>query len=92
MLQQDKPDDYVIAIGESHSLEEFVAAAFTELGLDWREHVTIDPEFFRPTEISVSRGNPEKSRQVLGWQARNKMAAVVRLMCQDELRRQESHG
>ncbi|MFI5331357.1 MAG: GDP-mannose 4,6-dehydratase [Desulfobaccales bacterium] len=92
MLQQDQPDDYVIATGESHSLEEFVAAAFTQVGLDWRDHVVIDPELFRPTEIAVSRGNPGKSSQVLGWGARHKMSDVVRLMCQDELERLKSHG
>lgn len=92
MLQQENPDDYVIATGESHSLEEFVAAAFTQVGLDWREHVGIDPELFRPTEIAVSRGNPEKSSRVLGWRARYRLPDVVRMMCQDELTRLESHG
>jgi GDPmannose 4,6-dehydratase len=92
MLQQEKPDDYVIATGESHSLEDFVTAAFAQVGLDWRDHVSIDPGLFRPTEIAVSRGNPEKSRLVLGWQARHRMADVVRMMCQDELTRLESHG
>ena len=92
MLQQDLPDDYVIATGESHSLEEFVAAAFTQVGLDWRDHVAIDPELFRPTEIAVSRGNPEKAHKFLGWHAANKIADVVRLICQDEMQRLESHG
>jgi GDPmannose 4,6-dehydratase len=92
MLQQDKPDDYVIATGESHSLEEFVVAAFTQVGLDWRDHVIIDPEFFRPTEIAVSRGNPEKSGKVLGWRARNRMPEVVRLMCQAELEQLKGQG
>ncbi len=92
MLQQDRPDDYVIATGESHSLEEFVAAAFAQMGLDWQDHVVIDPEFFRPTEIAVSRGNPEKSGRILGWRARYKMPDVVRLMCQDELQRLEGQG
>ncbi len=92
MLQQDQPDDYVLATGESHSLEEFVAAAFAQVGLDWRDHVVIDPELFRPTEIAVSRGNPKKSAQILGWQAVNKMSEVVRLMCQDELKNTESHA
>ena len=92
MLQQEMPDDYVIATGESHSLEEFVAAAFTQVGLDWRDHVIIDPEFFRPTEIAVSRGNPEKSGQVLGWRARNRMPEVVRLMCQAELEQLKGQG
>ena len=92
MLQRDRPDDYVIATGESHSLEEFVAAAFAQVGLDWRNHVVIDPDLFRPTEIAVSRGNPGKSARVLGWGARHKMPDVVRLMCQDELERLKSHG
>lgn len=92
MLQQEKPDDYVIATGESHSLEEFVAAAFAQVGLQWRDHVVIDPEFFRPTEISVSRGNPQKAASTFGWRARYQMPEVVRLMCQDELKRLKNHG
>jgi GDPmannose 4,6-dehydratase len=92
MLQQDKPDDYVIATGQSHSLEEFVAAAFTQVGLDWRDHVAIDQGLFRPTEIAVSRGNPEKSRKILGWRPQNQMPDVVRLMCQDEMQRRENNG
>jgi GDPmannose 4,6-dehydratase len=92
MLQQEKPDDYVIATGESHSLEEFVAAAFAQVGLQWRDHVVIDPEFFRPTEIAVSRGNPQKAASTFGWRARYRMPEVVRLMCQDELQRLKDHG
>ena len=59
MVQQEAPDDFVIATGESHSLEEFVAAAFGRVDLDWRQHVVMDPELFRPTEISISGGIPE---------------------------------
>lgn len=92
MLQQEKPDDYIIATGESHSLEEFVAAAFAQVGLQWRDHVVIDPEFFRPTEITVSRGNPQKAASTFGWWARNQMPEVARLMCQDELKRLKNHG
>ncbi|MGP7985932.1 MAG: GDP-mannose 4,6-dehydratase [Desulfobaccales bacterium] len=92
MLQQEKPDDYVIATGESHSLEEFVAAAFAQVGVQWRDHVVIDPEFFRPTEIAVSRGNPQKAASTFGWRARYQMPEVVRLMCQDELARLQNHG
>ncbi|MGP8049553.1 MAG: GDP-mannose 4,6-dehydratase [Desulfobaccales bacterium] len=92
MLQQEKPDDYVIATGVSHSLEEFVAAAFAQVGLEWRDHVVIDPEFFRPTEIAVSRGNPQKAASTFGWRARYQMPEVVRLMCQDELARLQNHG
>jgi GDPmannose 4,6-dehydratase len=92
MLQQEKPDDYVIATGESHSLEEFVAAAFAQVGLQWRDHVVIDPELFRPTEISISRGNPQKAARTFGWRARYQMPEVVRLMCQDELKRLKNHA
>jgi GDPmannose 4,6-dehydratase len=92
MLQQDRPDDYVIATGQSHSLEEFVATAFAQVGLDWQEHVDIDRQFFRPTEIAVSRGDPKKSERVLGWRARYLMPDVVRMMCQDELQRLAGRG
>jgi GDPmannose 4,6-dehydratase len=92
MVQQDQPDDFVIATGETHSLEEFVDAAFARAGLDWREHVVIDPMLFRPTEIAVSRGNPRKSRETFGWQARYKMPEVVALMVEDELQHLKGHG
>jgi GDPmannose 4,6-dehydratase len=84
MLQQDSPDDYVIATGESHSLEEFIEAAFSNVGLDWREHVELDPALLRPTDLAAGRGNPAKARASLGWQARIKMHDVVRLMTEAE--------
>lgn len=84
MLQQDEPDDYVIATGESHSLEEFVAAAFDAVGLDWRAHVVSDLSLYRPTELTAGRGNPEKAEKRLGWKARYKMHDVVRMMVQEE--------
>ncbi len=80
MLQQEQPDDYVIATGESHQLEDFVAAAFACVGLDWREYVVIDASLLRPTELAVGRGNPAKAREKLGWQAQYKMQDVVRMM------------
>ncbi len=92
MVQQAHPDDFVIATGESHSLEEFVERAFALVGLDWRDHVVIDPGLFRPTEIAVSRGNPRKSRETFGWQARYKMKEVVALMVKDELQQRQGHG
>jgi GDPmannose 4,6-dehydratase len=67
MLQQDAPDDYVVATGKSHTLESFVATAFAQFGLDWRSHVDIDPSLFRPSEIAYSVGNPEKAIKGLGW-------------------------
>jgi GDPmannose 4,6-dehydratase len=80
MLQLDRPEDFVIATGESHTLEEFTAATFAEFGLDWREHVDVDPSLFRASEISYSRGNPEKSRRVLGWEATTRFDGLVRLL------------
>ncbi len=91
MMQQEHPDDFVIATGESHSLEEFVAMAFAQVGLDWREHVITDPALFRPTDIAISRGNPGKSRETLQWQAKNKMKEVITLMVEDELRSLKGH-
>ncbi|HSO73984.1 MAG TPA: GDP-mannose 4,6-dehydratase [Blastocatellia bacterium] len=86
MLQQDGPHDYVIATGESHSLEEFAEAAFRCVGLDWREHSVIDPALLRPADITVGRANPSRAAKRLGWQASFKMADVVRMMVEEERR------
>lgn len=80
MLQHREPDDYVIATGASFTLEEFVATAFAAVGLDWQKHTTVDSSLFRPTDIAVSRGNPAKAMQKLGWQSQVQMPDVVRLM------------
>lgn len=80
MLQQSQPEDYVIATGESNKLEDFVAAAFACVGLDWHDHVVIDASLLRPTDIAVGRGNPLKARAQLGWLAQHKMKDVVRMM------------
>ncbi len=80
MLQQEQPDDYVIATGESYSLEAFVAQAFESVGLNWQDCVTSDRQLFRPTDLSISRGNPAKARQQLGWQAQYQMPDIVRMM------------
>jgi GDPmannose 4,6-dehydratase len=80
MLQQENPGDYVIATGETNTLEAFVEESFSQLGLDWQEHVTTDPSLLRPSEIMVSRGNPQKAGTTLGWQAQNRMKDVIRIM------------
>lgn len=80
MLQQDKPDDFVIATGKSHSLEEFIVTAFQCLNLDWREHCCTDAELLRPTEILIGRGEPLKAHNVLGWRATYTMPDVVGMM------------
>jgi GDPmannose 4,6-dehydratase len=86
MLQHDEPGDFVIATGESHTLKEFVALAFAEFGLDWNEHVDVDPSLFRPSDIVYSRGNPEKSRHLLGWEATTKFRELVAIMTEAERR------
>ena len=78
MLQQDRADDYVIATGESHTLEEFVAAAFAEVNLDWREHVDVDQSLFRPSDIAYSRGDAGKAHRELGWEAATRFPSLVK--------------
>jgi GDPmannose 4,6-dehydratase len=80
MLQQDSPEDFVIATGETNSLEDFIAEAFTVVNLDWHEHVDLNPTLLRPTDIMVGRANPNKAKNSLGWSAKTKMRDVVRKM------------
>jgi GDPmannose 4,6-dehydratase len=85
MLQQESPQDFVIATGETHALQEFVETAFALLDLDWQHHILSDQNLFRPSDIEFSRANPARARDVLGWQARFKMRDVVRGMVEAEL-------
>jgi GDPmannose 4,6-dehydratase len=80
MLQQEQPEDYVIATGESYTLEAFVEAAFAAVGLDWRSHVIIDKSLFRPTDLAVGLGNPAKAYVQMGWKAKYRMPDVVKMM------------
>jgi len=80
MLQQPQPDDFVIATGETHSVREFLEAAFTHAGLDWRGHVEVDPRHYRPAEVDALVGDPSKARRLLGWRARTRFADLARLM------------
>jgi GDPmannose 4,6-dehydratase len=80
MLQREIPDDFVIATGESHRLADFAATAFAHVGLDPKDHLVIDQELLRPTEIMTGRGNPEKAASKLGWKPRFRMADVARMM------------
>ncbi|MBA2923998.1 GDP-mannose 4,6-dehydratase [Pseudomonas sp. P7] len=80
MLQCDEPSDFVIATGQTHTLETFVAEAFTQLGLDWKAYVDQSTEFFRPTDLLVSRACPAKAEQVLGWKAQSTMPDVITSM------------
>ncbi len=86
MLQQEQPDDYVIATGVTHRLQEFVASAFERLGLDWRHHVVTDAGLARPNELRMSCANAAKARTTLGWNAKHLMPDVVRLMIENEMK------
>jgi GDPmannose 4,6-dehydratase len=85
MLQQDAPDDYVIATGEAHSVREMVELTFAELGLDWKKHVEIDPRYLRPTEVDFLQGDPSKARDKLGWTARTSFKALIQAMIANDL-------
>ena len=78
MLQQDKPDDYVIATGESHSVREFLDVAFGALGLDWKKYVEIDPRYFRPTEVDHLRGDAEQGARGARLEAQGHLQAAHR--------------
>ena len=80
MLQQEKPDDYVIATGETHSVEEFLAEAFSCVDLDWRQYVKIDPKYLRPAEVDLLIGDASKAKAALGWQPTVTFKELVRLM------------
>jgi len=84
-MQQEQPDDFVIATGESHTLEEFVDTVFRYIELDWSEYVIIDPLLFRPTDLMFGKANPSKAREKLAWQAKYRMKDVVRMMVDAEL-------
>jgi GDPmannose 4,6-dehydratase len=85
MLQQDKPDDYVIATGETHSVQEFCEKAFGQLDLDYRDYVEIDPRYFRPAEVDVLCGNPTKAKSQLRWHPRHTFDDLVSLMADADL-------
>lgn len=80
MLQQSEPQDFVIATGETHTLQDFVAEAFRVLGLDWRAHVRRNEQFLRPTDLLMGWANPHRAEDRLGWKARYRMPDVVRKM------------
>ena len=80
MLQQESSEDFVIATGETHSLEEFVEEVFNQLGLNWQNHVSINNALMRPTDIAISKADPSKAMQKLNWKAKYKMREVVQMM------------
>ncbi|MGA2173933.1 MAG: GDP-mannose 4,6-dehydratase [Verrucomicrobiota bacterium] len=91
MLQQDRPDDYVVATGETHSIREFLDLAFGHVKLDWKKHVEIDPRYYRPAEVDVLIGDASKAKRQLGWEPKTKFADLVKLMVEADIQLLKDH-
>ncbi len=91
MLQQDHPQDFVIATGETHSVREFLELAFSCVGLDWQKYVEYDPRYCRPSEVDLLLGDPSKAERVLGWKPKMRFEELVRLMVQEDLKLEGVH-
>ena len=89
MLQQEEPDDFVIATGESHSVKEFLQEAFSYADLDWSKYVVIDPRYFRPTEVECLLGDAGKAKRKLGWEPKVRFKALVKMMVDADLKELE---
>jgi GDPmannose 4,6-dehydratase len=85
ILQQDEPDDYVLATNETHTVREFVELAFAHVGLDWKEHVRYDKRYERPAEVDLLIGNPAKAKQKLGWEPKVRFEELVQIMVDADL-------
>lgn len=85
MLQHDIPDDYIIATGETHKLRDFINIAFKELGLNWEDHVLIDKNLFRPTDLKSGKADPSKAKNILGWNSKCSFEQIIRNMIVDGL-------
>lgn len=94
MLQTEKPDDYVVATGETHSVREFLDLAFGHVGLDWNQYVKIDPRYYRPTEVDLLIGDPSKAKKELGWEPKVSFKQLVTMMVDEDLKaeRQKVEG
>ena len=91
MLQQDKPDDYVIATNETHSIREFLEAAFGHVGLDWQKYVEIDPRYYRPAEVDLLIGDYSKAKKKLGWEPRTRFKDLVVNMVEADMKLLQDH-
>lgn len=87
MLQQDKPDDYIVATGRAHTVEDFARLAFEHAGLKWKDYVRVDPALVRPTELHILCGDAAKARRVLGWKPRMTLEQLVAFMVDEDLKR-----
>ena len=86
MLQQDKPDDFVIATGETHSVREFVEEVFGCLDMDWQKYVEVDPKYFRPTEVDLLLGDATKAAKVLGWKPKVSFKELAKMMTDADMK------
>jgi len=84
IMQQEEPDDFVVATGKSHSLKEFLSCVFSYFDLDWEEYVSIDESLYRPSDIMINRGNPSKVKEVLGWEAKFTLKDIVFAMIEEK--------
>ena len=91
MLQQDKPDDYVVATGETHSVKEFLEEAFAHVGLNWEKHVTQDQRYMRPAEVDLLIGDPTKAEKHLGWKPKTKFKDLVKIMVEADIELLKAH-
>ena len=92
MLQQDKPDDFVAATGETHTIREFLDLAFGRVGMDWKKYVKVDEQFYRPAEIYELKGDYSKARRVLGWEPAASFKELVHMMVDADIARYEKKG
>ncbi len=89
MLQQDKPDDYVVSTGETHSVREFLQETFSMLELDWEKHVEIDERYFRPSEVDFLLGDSSKAKKMLGWEPKVDFKGLVKMMVESDMKTAE---
>jgi GDPmannose 4,6-dehydratase len=88
MLQQDQPEDFVIATGRTYRVRDFVQLAFDHVGLNWEKHVEIDPKYYRPAEVDLLLGSPEKAKTVLGWEPEVSFEQLVKMMVESDVKEQ----
>jgi GDPmannose 4,6-dehydratase len=91
MLQQDQPDDYVVATGETHSVREFLEESFRYAGLDWTKYVELDPRYLRPSEVDLLIGDASKAKLQLNWEPKTKFKELVRLMVDADIQLLKDH-
>ena len=89
MMQQDNPDDYVVATGEAHTVQEFVEEAFRLVGLNWEQYVSTDPRYYRPSETPTLLGSYKKAKDKIGWEPKVKFKELVKIMLEHDLK---EHG